>query len=1470
MRHQPEELGFNAPRENIEAPRSTTFMPAEFGAQIAVHREARQNLAEIPKAAAGIVLAHNEYKQSEKMGDIKIDMVNEEINQKEMKARFELYENNRIQDMTMQFLSDYHQRQEEAKANKWSLTETAQEVFDEYANPEDFAGSAYAQQQWQHTMRSYQLDLLPKAMNSDVEREYALMGFNLDQALGQAAGMVGNGSSLEDAFGQFTQRLANYKNIDANKLEALRQKSWNKLIESSLLHIANRAVTEGWSVDKVNETLAAFRDTYTTNTFNWTDTDGKELTENGAPITFTVSMSAENQDKIQQYINSLTSKAAHANNGGVAMSAENFEKMIDWKQFKDEGYCNWLRNQDLPSISSTMSNRIAEINAGSGSEATKNQKRLDVVGRCAPMYLTKGIADAIDAGQMEMSDVTQLLANLGRDINQAGYKGDWLEYNCPVKVGNKTLTIGLPEEIKKHIPDSAHAMLYWKDTLGYLNKFASTGRKSADFLQATNSTYSGAQDAAFTPFISPDGLQAEFCEKTASGYRAKASDAFNAGLQGMSNASDDANAGQAGLSTGMTNGMIHTIQQIDDPRARFATAVGVGQSLKTYGYAGDLLIKLGQHNGSKTSNDINDASVLLQAGCFLSLEDQQLVDMALQKGANLPDIAKIYKQGSMNDSNTNSAVVEVLNAMNVQPEFFPVLFYVGEVLGVGISANATKADAQTYKSTIQKKMKSIIENNFHTFSPGAKMKHAVYKYSRQMYNQDLPKLDKTLSSTIKEMETYFGREGRDFSFMSNPNTGDFDICFGDRAIVGTTYSGQQVPVASIMTEYTKNGSTVQPDALAKYIGLQAFVGLVATDPITANTAVQHGRIPHGFRTIVAGRTQLDTIKNAPMNVALYNLAQMHLALKSYLDKRHASAEHAPSIQELRQKAMMYSNIMARKDIMDIYLNNHYDNAGVYVSPTAFASPTMLGMQGVAIESAKNFATKEDLKYAPETMKRLMHPGHQVELASWLEQFITSAEKTSQGRASLPLSTDALGEEYFDKQNATRTAGYEITGVQSTGIADSRPVELEDAGEDEGAPTGFAVNLGNGVTQYSKDEIKAKAYKVAGKYQIPRELMDALIVQESGYKVDAKSKAGASGLMQLMPETAKSMGVTDIYNVDQNIDGGAKYLQLQFKRFGSWPLALAAYNAGPAAVEDYLYGTNKTGQNPKHRKTGGIPNFPETQNYVKNIMAKSGLNNKTYGIELGLASNRNRFMDEDTGMLSVRGMQSFVNFINNTATYGKNVHSITTNRKELLENKPEHADFAPFRKLKNSAGKPLFVAGDVDGFRINVNKTGTNKIQPAAVTALAEDVVNNQSDAFAPVSHDTARTLLRIFGDRYDLDGEKYDKFGLANLSVEEYNKYGVPLNALDNPVFQARTLIHEFQRAKDVLGTDRKAVFALAGGELKTEAGEVKSWQDIKADEEAYAKEWYISPSSDATKRNAINEVLAMFNKFHEYAAKEV
>jgi len=107
---------------------------------------------------------------------------------------------------------------------------------------------------------------------------------------------------------------------------------------------------------------------------------------------------------------------------------------------------------------------------------------------------------------------------------------------------------------------------------------------------------------------------------------------------------------------------------------------------------------------------------------------------------------------------------------------------------------------------------------------------------------------------------------------------------------------------------------------------------------------------------------------------------------------------------------------------------------------------------------------------------------------------------------------------------------------------------------------------------------------ADRYGIPRRMALNLVKQESGFNQGAVSPKGALGMAQLMPGTAKELGV-DPSDPYQNIEGGMRYLRQQYDRFGDWSLAAAAYNAGPGAVQKY----------------GGIPPFEETQNYVPIVM-----------------------------------------------------------------------------------------------------------------------------------------------------------------------------------------------------------------------------------------------------------------------------
>lgn len=123
-----------------------------------------------------------------------------------------------------------------------------------------------------------------------------------------------------------------------------------------------------------------------------------------------------------------------------------------------------------------------------------------------------------------------------------------------------------------------------------------------------------------------------------------------------------------------------------------------------------------------------------------------------------------------------------------------------------------------------------------------------------------------------------------------------------------------------------------------------------------------------------------------------------------------------------------------------------------------------------------------------------------------------------------------------------------------------------------------------------DSLDSIFTEMSQRYDVPKNLLMAVAKAESDFDADSVSSCGAAGIMQLMPETAKSLGVKDSFDPEQNIMGGAKYLSQLLKKYdGDTKLALAAYNAGSGNVAKY----------------GGIPPFKETQAYVKRVMQYCG-------------------------------------------------------------------------------------------------------------------------------------------------------------------------------------------------------------------------------------------------------------------------
>lgn len=125
-----------------------------------------------------------------------------------------------------------------------------------------------------------------------------------------------------------------------------------------------------------------------------------------------------------------------------------------------------------------------------------------------------------------------------------------------------------------------------------------------------------------------------------------------------------------------------------------------------------------------------------------------------------------------------------------------------------------------------------------------------------------------------------------------------------------------------------------------------------------------------------------------------------------------------------------------------------------------------------------------------------------------------------------------------------------------------------------------------MVRAAPEEVVQLIRESSARHAVPAQIVEAVAWQESRFNHAAVSSKGARGVMQLLPTTASDLGV-DASDLRSNIDGGAAYLAQQLRRFGDVKLALAAYNAGPKAVERY----------------GGVPPYAETQSYVRAIMAR---------------------------------------------------------------------------------------------------------------------------------------------------------------------------------------------------------------------------------------------------------------------------
>ncbi|MBO6305013.1 MAG: lytic transglycosylase domain-containing protein [Selenomonadaceae bacterium] len=211
----------------------------------------------------------------------------------------------------------------------------------------------------------------------------------------------------------------------------------------------------------------------------------------------------------------------------------------------------------------------------------------------------------------------------------------------------------------------------------------------------------------------------------------------------------------------------------------------------------------------------------------------------------------------------------------------------------------------------------------------------------------------------------------------------------------------------------------------------------------------------------------------------------------------------------------------------------------------------------------------------------MVPVDMTAIADVRERISAIQERMGLGNKVPGMDFDrALKKEMTKLQKTAEAASALPNNIRNT-VAEARKKAETEAAKEQAAIAGGVIsaheNTG-GTLQSYMDE-------AAAKYNVDNKLLSAVAEVESGLNPDAISGAGAIGVMQLMPDTAASLGVNP-YDTKQNIEGGAKYLRQMLDVFGGdVSKALAAYNAGPNAVKSY----------------GGVPPYAETQNYVNRVL-----------------------------------------------------------------------------------------------------------------------------------------------------------------------------------------------------------------------------------------------------------------------------
>ena len=268
--------------------------------------------------------------------------------------------------------------------------------------------------------------------------------------------------------------------------------------------------------------------------------------------------------------------------------------------------------------------------------------------------------------------------------------------------------------------------------------------------------------------------------------------------------------------------------------------------------------------------------------------------------------------------------------------------------------------------------------------------------------------------------------------------------------------------------------------------------------------------------------------------------------------------------------------------------------------SAYSSPGATASEGAVVSQASKYLGVPYLWGGTDPAKGLDCSGftQRVYKDLGIDLPRTSSQQATSGRAVASIGEARPGDlVFFD--HASDRPGIDHVGIY---IGEGKMIAAPQAGEtvkvqDVGSPTVIrrvlptqtpaATSPAAGAAGLAGVPYSNLFAQAAGRHGVDASLLAAVASQESGFDSSAVSPAGAQGLMQFMPATAEGLGVNPL-DPGSAINGAAQYLKQLTDQFGSTQLALAAYNAGPGTVSRY----------------GGVPPYPETQNYVRAVMTKA--------------------------------------------------------------------------------------------------------------------------------------------------------------------------------------------------------------------------------------------------------------------------